>query len=134
MFCEHEDPESHLWRYRKEMALYTDDEMISMFHESLPESAATWFYQLRDIACWEDLARAFLDRYHHNIKTPPPSNIITTTAKEEYAGPRVEGLSIHTITEEEDSTTPPTRHCQQGEEAKMWTCVPSLQHASSSNE
>uniref|UniRef100_A0A2N9H5F5 Retrotransposon gag domain-containing protein n=1 Tax=Fagus sylvatica TaxID=28930 RepID=A0A2N9H5F5_FAGSY len=68
------------------------------------------------------------------IKTPPPSNIITTTAEEEYAGPMVEGLSIHTIAEEEDSTTPPTRHCQQGEEAKMWTCVPLLQRVSSSNE
>uniref|UniRef100_A0A2N9GTJ6 Reverse transcriptase/retrotransposon-derived protein RNase H-like domain-containing protein n=1 Tax=Fagus sylvatica TaxID=28930 RepID=A0A2N9GTJ6_FAGSY len=48
---------------------------------------------------------------------PPPSNIITTAvAEEEYAGPMVEGLSIHTIAGEEDSTTtPPTRHCQQGE-------------------
>uniref|UniRef100_A0A2N9GLG0 Uncharacterized protein n=1 Tax=Fagus sylvatica TaxID=28930 RepID=A0A2N9GLG0_FAGSY len=53
------------------------------------------------------------------VKTPPPSNITTTTAEEEYAGPMVEGLSIHTITEEEDSTTtPPTRHCQQGEEVQ----------------
>uniref|UniRef100_A0A2N9HHR4 Uncharacterized protein n=1 Tax=Fagus sylvatica TaxID=28930 RepID=A0A2N9HHR4_FAGSY len=71
-----------------------------------------------------------------SIKTPPPSDIIiTTTAEEEYAGPMVEGLSIHTITEEEDSTTtPPTRHCQQGEEAKTWTCVPLLQRVSSSNE
>uniref|UniRef100_A0A2N9G646 Integrase catalytic domain-containing protein n=1 Tax=Fagus sylvatica TaxID=28930 RepID=A0A2N9G646_FAGSY len=69
------------------------------------------------------------------IKTPPPSNITTTTAEEEYAGPMVEGLSIHTITEEEDSTTtPPTRHCQQGEEVKTWTCVPLLQRVSSSNE
>uniref|UniRef100_A0A2N9HP23 Reverse transcriptase domain-containing protein n=1 Tax=Fagus sylvatica TaxID=28930 RepID=A0A2N9HP23_FAGSY len=70
------------------------------------------------------------------IKTPPPSGIIiTTTAEEEYAGPMVEGLSIHTITEEEDSTTtPPTRHCQQGEEVKTWTCVPLLQRVSSSND
>uniref|UniRef100_A0A2N9F3A7 RNase H type-1 domain-containing protein n=1 Tax=Fagus sylvatica TaxID=28930 RepID=A0A2N9F3A7_FAGSY len=68
------------------------------------------------------------------VKMPPPSNI-TTTAEEEYAGPMVEGLSIHTITGEEDSTTtPPTCHCQQGEEAKMWTCVPLLQRVSSSNE
>jgi hypothetical protein len=71
-------------------------------------------------------------------KLPPPakepSNIITTAvAEEEDAGPMVEGLSIHTITEE-DSTTPPTRHCQQGEEAKTWTCVPLLQRISSSNE
>jgi hypothetical protein len=207
-FCEHEDPESHLQRYRKKMALYTDDEvlMISMFHESLPECAAAWFYQLRNLTGWEDLARAFLERYRFNphsileylglkedeepyvipdpgvneviveikeessmstlpaltegeeeekarpppakdpdsiaiaeegeepVKTPPPSNITTTTAEEEYAGPMVEGLSIHTITEEEDSTTPPTRHCQQGEEAKTWTCVPLLQRVSSSNE
>uniref|UniRef100_A0A2N9GA71 Integrase catalytic domain-containing protein n=1 Tax=Fagus sylvatica TaxID=28930 RepID=A0A2N9GA71_FAGSY len=136
MFCEHEDPESHLQRYRRKMALYTDNEilMISMFHESLPECAVTWFYQLKNIACWEDLARAFLDRYRHNLKAPPPSNITTATAEEEYAGPMVEGLSIHTIAEEEDSTTPPTRHCQQGEEVKTWTCVPLLQRVSSSNE
>uniref|UniRef100_A0A2N9G920 RNA-directed DNA polymerase n=1 Tax=Fagus sylvatica TaxID=28930 RepID=A0A2N9G920_FAGSY len=88
MFCEHEDPESHLQRYRKKMAL-----------------------------C-----------HHQAISSPP-------LLKKEYAGPMVEGLSIHTITEEEDSTTtPPTRHCQQGEEAKMWTCVPLLQRVSSSNE
>jgi hypothetical protein len=67
------------------------------------------------------------------IKTPP-SSIITTTAEEEYAGPMVEGLSIHTITEEEDSTTPPARRCQQGEDVKTWTCVPLLQRVSSSNE
>uniref|UniRef100_A0A2N9GBV3 Uncharacterized protein n=1 Tax=Fagus sylvatica TaxID=28930 RepID=A0A2N9GBV3_FAGSY len=74
-----------------------------------------------------------LDRYRHNIKTPPSN--ITTIAEEEYAGPMVEGLSIHTIAGEEDSTTtPPTRHCQQGEEAKTWTCVPLLQRVSSSNE
>uniref|UniRef100_A0A2N9FKS6 Integrase catalytic domain-containing protein n=1 Tax=Fagus sylvatica TaxID=28930 RepID=A0A2N9FKS6_FAGSY len=72
------------------------------------------------------------------VKPPPPAkepDIITTTAEEEYAGPMVEGLSIHTITEEEDSTTtPPTRHCQQGEEVKTWTCVPLLQRVSSSND
>ena len=158
VFCEHEDPEFHLQRYHKKMALYTNNEilMISMFHESLPECAVTWFYQLKNIACWEDLARAFLDRYRHNlktppakdpdsiaiaeegeepVKTPPPSNITTTVAEEEYADPMAGGLSIHTITEEEDSTTtPPTRHCQQGEEAKMWTCVPLLQRVLSSNE
>uniref|UniRef100_A0A2N9H505 Uncharacterized protein n=1 Tax=Fagus sylvatica TaxID=28930 RepID=A0A2N9H505_FAGSY len=95
-----------------------------------------------------DLARAFLDRYqcphkHHSplptrrraSQDATPSNITTTTAEEEYAGPMVEGLSIHAITGEEDSTTtPPTRHCQQGEEAKTWTCVPLLQRVSSSNE
>jgi hypothetical protein len=97
----------------------------------------TWFYQLKNLACWGDLAKAFLDRYRHNIKTPPPSGIIITTAvaEEEDAGPMVEGLSIHTITKEEDTTTtPPTRHCQQGEEVKTWTCTPLLQRVSSSNE
>jgi hypothetical protein len=80
---------------------------------------------------------AIAEKGEELVKTPPaesPSNITTTTAKEEYAGPMVEGLSIHTIAEEEDSTTPPTRHCQQGEDAKMWTCVPLLQRVSSSNE
>uniref|UniRef100_A0A2N9H3M1 Uncharacterized protein n=1 Tax=Fagus sylvatica TaxID=28930 RepID=A0A2N9H3M1_FAGSY len=119
IFCEHGDPESHLRKYREKMALHTNNEflMISTFHESLPECAVTWFYQLKNLACWGDLAKAFLDRYRHNIKAPPPPTIITTAvAEEEDAGPMVEGLSIHTITEEEDSTTtPPTRHCQQGE-------------------
>uniref|UniRef100_A0A2N9GB75 Uncharacterized protein n=1 Tax=Fagus sylvatica TaxID=28930 RepID=A0A2N9GB75_FAGSY len=100
IFCEHGDPESHLRKYREKMALHTNNEflMISTFHESLPECAVTWFYQLKNLACWGDLARAFLDRYRHNIKAPPPSNLITTAvAEEEYAGPMVEGLSIHTI-------------------------------------
>uniref|UniRef100_A0A2N9HVU2 Integrase catalytic domain-containing protein n=1 Tax=Fagus sylvatica TaxID=28930 RepID=A0A2N9HVU2_FAGSY len=137
IFCEHGDPESHLRKYREKMALHTNNEflMISTFHESLPECAVTWFYQLKNLACWGDLAKAFLDRYRHNIKAPPPSIITTTTAEEEDAGPMVEGLSIHTIAGEEDSTTtPPTRHCQQGEEVKTWTCVPLLQRVSSSNE
>ena len=76
----------------------------------------------------------FVEEEEEPLKTPPPRSITTTTAEEEYAGPMVEGLSIHTITEEEDSTIPPTYHCQQGEEAKMWTCVPLLQRVSSSNE
>uniref|UniRef100_A0A2N9HG88 G-patch domain-containing protein n=1 Tax=Fagus sylvatica TaxID=28930 RepID=A0A2N9HG88_FAGSY len=137
IFCEHGDPESHLQKYREKMALHTNNEflMISTFHESLPECAVTWFYQLKNLACWGDLAKAFLDRYRHNIKAPPPNLITTAVAEEEDAGPMVEGLSIHTIAGEEDSTTtPPTRHCQQGEEVKTWTCVPLLQRVSSSNE
>uniref|UniRef100_A0A2N9FSK9 RNA-directed DNA polymerase n=1 Tax=Fagus sylvatica TaxID=28930 RepID=A0A2N9FSK9_FAGSY len=103
--------------------------------QGLPECAVTWFYQLKNLACWGDLAKAFLDRYRHNIKAPPPNLITTAVAEEEDAGPMVEGLSIHTIAGEEDSTTtPPTRHCQQGEEVKTWTCVPLLQRVSSSNE
>uniref|UniRef100_A0A2N9I5E6 Uncharacterized protein n=1 Tax=Fagus sylvatica TaxID=28930 RepID=A0A2N9I5E6_FAGSY len=87
--------------------------------------------ELKNLACWGDLAKAFLDRYRHNIKAPPPNLITTAVAEEEDAGPMVEGLSIHTIAGEEDSTTtPPTRHCQQGEEVKTWTCVPLLQRVS----
>uniref|UniRef100_A0A2N9I313 Integrase catalytic domain-containing protein n=1 Tax=Fagus sylvatica TaxID=28930 RepID=A0A2N9I313_FAGSY len=73
IFCEHGDPESHLRKYREKMALHTNNEflMISTFHESLPECAVTWFYQLKNLACWGDLAKAFLDRYRHNIKAPP---------------------------------------------------------------
>ena len=208
IFYENGGPEVHLQKYGEKMALHLENEllMISVFPESLSKQAAAWFYQLRNLTGWDNLARVFLERYRFNphsileylglmedgepyvipnpevneliveikegssmsslptltegeeeeeakplpaenpdsititeegeepVKTPPPSNIITTTAKEEYAGPMVEGLSIHTITEEEDSTTPPTRHYQQGEEAKMWTCVPLLQHVSSSNE
>ena len=81
---------------------------------------------------------AIAEEREEPLKTSPPvespSNITTITAEEEYAGPMVEGLIIHTITEEEDSTTLPTRHYQQGEEAKMWTYVPLLQRVSSSNE
>jgi hypothetical protein len=209
IFYENGDPEVHLQKYGEKMALHLENEllMISVFPESLSKQAAAWFYQLRNLTGWDDLARVFLERYRFNphsileylglkkdeepyiipdpgvseviveikeesdmsslpaltegeeeekakplppakepdsitiaeegeepIKMPPPSNI-TTTAEEEYAGPMVEGLSIHTITGEEDSTTtPPTRHCQQGEEAKTWTCVPLLQRVSSSNE
>ena len=49
-----------------------------------------------------------------------------TTAKEVQTDPPVEELSINAITMEGDSTTLPIRHCQQGEEAKMWTSVPLL--------
>jgi endogenous inhibitor of DNA gyrase (YacG/DUF329 family) len=107
MFCEHGDPEFHLRRYHEKMALYTDDEllMISMFHESLPECAVTWFYQLKNIACWEDLARAFLDRYRHNLKSPPPSNATTTAVEEAHAAPMIERLSINAITTEGNPTS-----------------------------
>uniref|UniRef100_A0A2N9FHA9 Retrotransposon gag domain-containing protein n=1 Tax=Fagus sylvatica TaxID=28930 RepID=A0A2N9FHA9_FAGSY len=187
IFYENGDPEADLQKYGEKMALHLENEllMILVFPESLSKQAAAWFYQLRNLTGWEDLARAFLERYRFNphsileylglkedeepyvIPDPGVSEAIvvikeessmsslpaltegeeeekakplpakdpdSTTAKEEYAGPMVEGLSIHTIAKEEDSTTPPTRHCQQGEEAKMWTCVPLLQRVSSSNE
>uniref|UniRef100_A0A2N9I3K7 Retrotransposon gag domain-containing protein n=1 Tax=Fagus sylvatica TaxID=28930 RepID=A0A2N9I3K7_FAGSY len=164
IFYENGDPEVHLQKYGEKMALHLENEllMISVFPESLSKQAAAWFYQLRNLTGWDDLARVFLERYRFNphsileylaltegeeeeevkplppakdpdnatiaeegeepLKAPPPSNITTAVAEEEYAGPMVEGLSIHTIAGEEDSTTtPPTRHCQQGEEAKTWT-------------
>uniref|UniRef100_A0A2N9HNC7 Uncharacterized protein n=1 Tax=Fagus sylvatica TaxID=28930 RepID=A0A2N9HNC7_FAGSY len=64
--------------------------------------------ELKNLACWGDLARAFLDRYRHNIKAPPPNLITTAVAEEEYAGPMVEGLSIHTIALER--RIPPPHH------------------------
>jgi hypothetical protein len=209
IFYENGNLEVHLQKYGEKMALHVENEflMISVFPESLSRQAAIWFYQLRDLTGWEDLAKAFLEWYCFNphsileylglkedeepyiipdpgvneviveieeesdmsslstltegeeeekakslpsakdpdntttakeeeeqVKPPPPSNITTTTAEEEHAGPMVEGLSIHAIAEEGDSTTPPTRHCQQGEEAKMWTYVPLLQRISSNNE
>jgi hypothetical protein len=210
IFYENGDPEVHLQKYGEKMALHLENEllMISVFPESLSKQAAAWFYQLRNLTGWDDLARVFLERYRFNphsileylglkedeepyvipdpgvdeviveikeessvlslpaltegeeeeevkplppakdpdnatiaeegeepIKAPPPNIITTTSAEEEYAGPMVEGLSIHTIAREEDSTTtPPTRHCQQGEETKTWTCVSLLQRVSSSNE
>uniref|UniRef100_A0A2N9FM24 Uncharacterized protein n=1 Tax=Fagus sylvatica TaxID=28930 RepID=A0A2N9FM24_FAGSY len=111
IFCEHGDPESHLRKYREKMALHTNNEflMISTFHESLPECAVTWFYQLKNITCWKDSGKSFPGPIPMQ---PPDSTTIAeeehqgTTAKqsspppvaeEEYAGPMVEGLSIHTI-------------------------------------
>uniref|UniRef100_A0A2N9FC45 Uncharacterized protein n=1 Tax=Fagus sylvatica TaxID=28930 RepID=A0A2N9FC45_FAGSY len=67
--------------------------------------------------------------HHHQTSSPP------LLLKKKTLALWLKGLSIHTIAEEEDSTTtPPTRHCQQGEEVKTWTCVPLLQRVSSSNE
>uniref|UniRef100_A0A2N9H1A8 Reverse transcriptase domain-containing protein n=1 Tax=Fagus sylvatica TaxID=28930 RepID=A0A2N9H1A8_FAGSY len=155
IFYEDGDPEVHLQKYGEKMALHLENEllMISVFPESLSKQTAAWFYQLRNLTGWDDLVRVFLERYRFNphsileylalaereeeepIKTPPP-NIITTTAEEEDAGPMVEGLSIHTIARRGGfhHTHRPTRHCQQGEEVKTWTCVPLLQRVSSSNE
>uniref|UniRef100_A0A2N9H3N3 Retrotransposon gag domain-containing protein n=1 Tax=Fagus sylvatica TaxID=28930 RepID=A0A2N9H3N3_FAGSY len=228
IFYENGDPESHLQKYYEKMALHVENEllMILVFPESLSRRAAAWFYQLRDLIGWEDLAKAFLEQYRFNTKsileylglkedeepyiildlgvndviveiegksnmsslpalieeeeeetkTPPtnitiatneeeeltklpppkdPSNATTTTNEEEEltklpppkdpenstitaedvrTGPTVEELSISAITTEGESTTFSIRHCQQGEEARMWTNVPLLQHISSSNE
>jgi hypothetical protein len=187
IFYENGNPEVHLQKYGEKMALHVENEllMISVFPESLSRQAAAWFYQLRDRTSWEDLAKAFLERYRFNphsileylglkeneepyvipdpgvneviveieeesdmsslptlteeeeeekakslppakdldnttitkeeeekAKPPPPSNATTTTAEEAHAGPMVKGLSIHAITKEGNSTTPPIRHCQ----------------------
>uniref|UniRef100_A0A2N9ELA6 G-patch domain-containing protein n=1 Tax=Fagus sylvatica TaxID=28930 RepID=A0A2N9ELA6_FAGSY len=116
IFCEHGDPESHLRKVRGHLVLSAEE----------------------SLACWGDLAKSFpgpipmqpqgSNTTNQRADTPPlpkkekPSRhhhqaiITTAVAEEEYAGPMVEGLSIHTIAGEEDSTTtPPTRHCQQGE-------------------
>uniref|UniRef100_A0A2N9HSQ0 Retrotransposon gag domain-containing protein n=1 Tax=Fagus sylvatica TaxID=28930 RepID=A0A2N9HSQ0_FAGSY len=143
--------DSATW-YGEKMALHLENEllMISVFPESLSKQTAAWFYQLRNLTGWDDLviveikeesdmsslpALAEREEEEEPIKTPLLNIITTTSAEEEDAGPMVEGLSIHTIAGEEDSTTtPPTRHCQQGEEVKTWTCVPLLQRVSSSDE
>jgi hypothetical protein len=100
------------------MALYAEDEllMISTFHESLSECVVTWFYQLRNITCWEDLARAFLDQYRRNPKTMTPR-----PKKEKYklTPPPVGDLSINATTTEGDSTTPPSHHRQLEEEERL---------------
>uniref|UniRef100_A0A2N9IJ07 Uncharacterized protein n=1 Tax=Fagus sylvatica TaxID=28930 RepID=A0A2N9IJ07_FAGSY len=157
------DPEVHLQKYGEKMALHLENEllMISVFPESLSKQTAAWFYQLRNLTGWDDLVRVFLERYRFNphsileylglkkdeepyiipdpgvgeviveIKEEPSVLSLPALTEEEEK----EGLSIHTIAGEEDSTTtPPTRHCQQGEEVKTWTCVPLLQRVSSSNE
>uniref|UniRef100_A0A2N9IQN1 Reverse transcriptase domain-containing protein n=1 Tax=Fagus sylvatica TaxID=28930 RepID=A0A2N9IQN1_FAGSY len=226
IFYENGDQESHLQKYCEKMALHVENEllMISVFPESLSRRATAWFYQLRDLTGWEDLAKAFLEQYRFNTKSilkylglkedeepyvipdlgvndviveiegksdmsslpalikeeeekqaetpptnitiatneeeelielPPPKdldNTITITTNEEEklpppkdpnndttveevrTGPMVEELSINAITTEGESTTFPICHCQQGEEAKMWTSVPLLQRISSSNE
>uniref|UniRef100_A0A2N9GQ01 Reverse transcriptase domain-containing protein n=1 Tax=Fagus sylvatica TaxID=28930 RepID=A0A2N9GQ01_FAGSY len=119
IFYENGNPEVHLQKYGEKMALHVENEllMISVFPESLSRQAAAWFYQLKG-----------------PYRRRRASNATTTTAEEEHADPLVEGLSIHAITEEGDSTTPPIRYCQQGEEAMTWTSMPLLQHISSSNE
>ena len=55
-------------KYGEKMALHLENEllMISVFPESLSKQAAACFYQLRDLTGWEDLAKAFLERYRFN--------------------------------------------------------------------
>uniref|UniRef100_A0A2N9FKN6 Retrotransposon gag domain-containing protein n=1 Tax=Fagus sylvatica TaxID=28930 RepID=A0A2N9FKN6_FAGSY len=68
IFYENGDPEVHLQKYGEKMALHLENEllMISVFPESLSKQAAAWFYQLRNLTGWDDLARVFLERYRFN--------------------------------------------------------------------
>jgi hypothetical protein len=71
IFYENGDPESHLEKYCEKMALHIENEllMISVFPESLSRHIAAWFYQLRDLTGWGDLAKTFLEQYHFNTKS-----------------------------------------------------------------
>ena len=68
IFYENGNPEVHLQKYGEKMALHVENEilMISVFLESLSKQVAAWFYQLRDLTSWEDLAKAFLEWYRFN--------------------------------------------------------------------
>ena len=87
-------------------------------------------------ACQDTTGRQPKGRRRMTEPPPPVESLsnATTTAQEVHAGPMVEKLSVNAIIEEGNSTTPPIRRCQQGEEAKIWTSVPLLQRISSSNE
>ena len=86
IFYENRDPEAHLQKYGEKMASHRENEllMISVFPESLSKQAAAWFYQLRDLMGWEDLAKAFLEWYRFN-----PHSILEYLALKEEEGPYV---------------------------------------------
>ena len=69
--CENGDLESHLQKYCEKMALHVENEllMISIFLENLSRRVADWFYQLRDLTGWDDLAKAFLKQYRFNTQS-----------------------------------------------------------------
>ena len=71
IFYENGDPESHLQKYCEKMALHVENEllMISVFPESLSRRVADWFYQLKDLTGWDDLAKAFLKQYRFNTQS-----------------------------------------------------------------
>ncbi len=75
-----------------------------------------------------DISTTTTKEEEEKAKPPPSAEDLgdAATTEEVHTGPVVEGLSIHAVTEEGDSTTPPIHRCQQGEEAKTWTCVPLL--------
>ena len=71
IFYENGDLEFHLQKYCEKMALHVENEllMISVFPESLSKRATAWFYQLRDLTGWGDLAKSFLEQYRFNTKS-----------------------------------------------------------------
>ena len=90
--------------------------MISVFLESLSKQAAAWFYQLRDLTSWEDLAKAFLERYRFN----PHSILEYLGLKEEeepyvIPDPGVNEVSVE-IEEESDMSSLPTLTEEEEEE------------------
>ena len=92
------------------MALYAGNEllMVSTFHESLSECAVTWFYQLRNIACWEDLAKAFLDWYRYNPKATPNYPGLKND-KEPYSDPHEKRWSDRRDRKDGRNTNPTSR-------------------------
>uniref|UniRef100_A0A2N9FD07 Retrotransposon gag domain-containing protein n=1 Tax=Fagus sylvatica TaxID=28930 RepID=A0A2N9FD07_FAGSY len=110
IFYENGDPEAHLQKYGEKMALHLENEllMISVFPESLvfleryrfnPHSILEYLglkedeepYVIPDPGPKDPDSTAIAEEGEEPIKTPPPSNINTTTiAEEEYAGPMVE--------------------------------------------
>ncbi|XP_061362077.1 uncharacterized protein LOC133305852 [Gastrolobium bilobum] len=57
------------------MAIWSKDEvfLVSFFHESLAGPALEWYIQMdhSKIACWKDLADAFMNQYRFNLDTAP---------------------------------------------------------------
>uniref|UniRef100_A0A2N9GYY6 Uncharacterized protein n=1 Tax=Fagus sylvatica TaxID=28930 RepID=A0A2N9GYY6_FAGSY len=118
IFYENGNPEVHLQKYGEKMALHVENEllMISVFPESLSRQAAAWFYQLRDRTGWEDLAKAFLERYRFN-----PHSILEYLGLKENEEPYVipdPGVNevIVEIEEESDMSSLPTLTEEEEEE------------------
>jgi hypothetical protein len=118
IFYENGNPEVHLQKYSKKMALHMENEllMISVFLESLSRQAAAWFYQLRNLAGWEDLAKAFLERYRFN----PHSILEYLGLKEEEEPYIIPDLGVNEvivkIEEKSDMSSLPALTEEEGEE------------------
>ncbi|XP_061373468.1 uncharacterized protein LOC133315815 [Gastrolobium bilobum] len=77
-FCKYDgstNPIIHLKTYCTKMAIWSKDEvfLVSFFHESLAGPALEWYIQMdhSKIACWKDLADAFMNQYRFNLDTAP---------------------------------------------------------------